>query len=124
TVHREGEVAPDGGDRGQDGDDEQHHHLTLRALVRLRVLVAQTGTVRRKSGVLEALGVLSVLCRPRLELFGAAWLLDAHEDRAPVHTAKPMRMDMPTAKAHRPSDTGPRAPRLKPPGEGSRCSIR
>src|SRR5690606_29905329 len=55
---------------------------------------------------------------------GRGVLVVAHEDFAPIHTAAPMSRPRPIAKAHRPSDTGPREPSALPPAEPSRCSTR
>src|SRR5690606_13098880 len=105
--------------RAEDGEPEERRDLEGRPARGGRVLVREPGAVRRQAGVLQALGQLRRPDGPRGlvpgDLVRGAGL--AHADFAPIQTAAPMRAPMPTIHTHRPSTTGPTAPRSVPPGE-------
>src|SRR5690606_5948691 len=116
------EEADDAADGREDRDEQDPDDLPLDPLGALGTAVGEADGVRLETRVDEALGHVG-----RVGARGAGQLLRgtvrAHEDLAPIHTARPMSPPIPTIHTQKPSETGPRLPRLMPPGSTSRCSM-
>src|SRR5690606_10981311 len=115
-LERERDVGDDRPDRGERADREDERDQPFIGLGVPGVDISQSLAVLFRAGVLEELWLL--------RLRRSDVLLGAHEDFAPIQMAAPMRPPIPMIQTHRPSDTGPREPRLTPPGVGSRTSMR
>ena len=124
------------------GDDEEHHHehgqqeesrhLALRAACGLGVEVAAARTMR-DVGSGECAGALvertsevvrgDVPVPVTMPVVGCARAIArgevAHRALIPIHTARPTKAAMAPAHRKRPSETGPRRPRERPPGFGA-----
>ena len=129
----EAEVGDDEEEPADHGGDEHRRDLALRALLGLGVDVRRTPRVRREAGVGERLG-LAVRRHVRLVRHGGAVrcvdlvvVVVAHAFTLlfllrvvceAIQTAAPTSEPMPTSQPNRPSETGPRAPSVKPAYSG------